>query len=426
MLVTEMRNIFDQYSQPENRVTHALVSALHEDSNLLRAFLADIANCSPPKAKDSIEICEQTYPGEIEAAEEETERRGIPDAWITAGEDWCLVLENKVLDVATNDQLSRHLSTAKRLGFTDPRALVLTIRETDGEMPEGTRVVEWHTVYRWLIDRAPESPWARRVAEFLEVMEGRMVDQQQLTAGTLTAFNGFPFDSDNPFSYLEAKRILGLATVELRNRNDLRSDLGMAPDLPGRPAITGRGDDRVWDFLQFDAAHEANNFTDFPHLTLRIGREDIGAMITVPNGLPRASLRRLVELGPDGFRDLIHDILERMQPTLTVCEGMEPRLNAVQVRFRTQRSVPFRDAVIDFDLRTGFDSVGPPKTQPQWIEAVYNCLANKNSNFQMQIGAKFPYRTCEAIRSVDALDYVAEAWIACRPLVELLVTDNPD
>ncbi len=125
--------------------------------------------------------------------------------------------------------------------------------------------------------------------------------------------------------------------------------------------------------LQFDAAHEANNFTDFPHLTLRIGREDIGAMITVPNGVPRASLRRLVELGPDGFRDLVHDILERMQPTLAVCEGMEPRLQAVQHRFRTQRSVPFRDAIIDFDLRTGFDDVGPPKTQPQWIEAVYNC-----------------------------------------------------
>ncbi len=72
MLVTEMRNIFDQYSQPENRVTHALASALHEDGNLLRAFLADIANCSPPKGKDSIEVYEQTYPGEVEAAEEET------------------------------------------------------------------------------------------------------------------------------------------------------------------------------------------------------------------------------------------------------------------------------------------------------------------------------------------------------------------
>ncbi len=420
-----MRNIFDQYSQPENRVTHALVTALHEDRGLLRAFLTDIANCSPPRAMGPIEICEQTYPGEPEAAEDETERRGIPDAWITAGDDWCLVIENKVLITATTDQLTRHLATAKRFGYTDPKALVLTVRDTDGKMPEGTRVVEWRTVYRWLIDRAPESPWARRVAEFLEVMEGRMVDQQQLTAGSLTAFNGFPFDSDNPFSYLEAKRVLGLATEELRNRDDLKLELGMAPDLPGRPAITGRGGDSIWDFLQIGAAQEAKSFTEFPHLTLAISQTGVVAMVTVPNGVRRESFRRMVGLGPDGFRSLVHDILERMQPTLAACKGMEPRLRAVQRRFPSQRSEPFHDAVIDFDLRTGFDGVGPPKTQPQWIDAVYGCLSEKKSNFQIQIGARFLYRTCEVIRSVDALDYVAGAWIACRPLIDLLVTDSP-
>jgi hypothetical protein len=51
MMVPEMRNIFDQYPQPENRVTHALVSAFHEDSDLLRSFLAGIANCASPKGK---------------------------------------------------------------------------------------------------------------------------------------------------------------------------------------------------------------------------------------------------------------------------------------------------------------------------------------------------------------------------------------
>ncbi len=86
--------------------------------------------------------------------------------------------------------------------------------------------------------------------------------------------------------------------------------------------------------------------------------------------------------------------------------------------------MPFRDAIIDFDLRTGFDGVGPPKTQPQWMDAVYGCLAAKKSNFEIQIGATFPYRTCEAIRSADALNYVAGAWIACRPLIKLLVTDS--
>ncbi len=418
-----MRNVFDQYSQSENRVTHALATALHQDRKLLRAFLRDIADNPPPKGARSLEISEQTYPGEPEAEAEETERSGIPDAWITAGDDWCLVIENKVQDTATTDQLTRHLATARKLGYPDPKALVLTVRPPDGEMPPGTKVVEWRTVYRWLIDKAPESPWASRVAEYLEVMEGQLVDQQKLTAGTLTAFNGFRFDSDNPFNYLEAKRILGLATRDLRSRDDLKSQLGMAPDLPGRPAITGRGEDWVWDFLQVDAARAAKTFTEFPHLTLDIARTEMAAKVTVPNGVRRQSFRRLKELGSDGFRDLVHDILERMRPTLDACEGMEPRLYAVQRRYRTQRSVPFRDAIIDFDLRTAFDGVGPPKNQPQWLDAVYGCLASKKSNFQFQIGAVFPYRTCEKIRSADALNHVAEAWIACRPLIKLLVPD---
>ena len=53
-------------------MTHALATALHEDRELLRAFLTDVANCSPPRAKGPIKIYEQTYPGEIEAKEEET------------------------------------------------------------------------------------------------------------------------------------------------------------------------------------------------------------------------------------------------------------------------------------------------------------------------------------------------------------------
>lgn len=34
-----MRNLFDQFSQNENKLTHALVSALHEDRVLLKAFV---------------------------------------------------------------------------------------------------------------------------------------------------------------------------------------------------------------------------------------------------------------------------------------------------------------------------------------------------------------------------------------------------
>ncbi len=60
-----MRNIFDQYSQPENRVTHALMTALNEDRALLDVFLKDIAKHLPPKKSGPLSITEQSYPGSV-------------------------------------------------------------------------------------------------------------------------------------------------------------------------------------------------------------------------------------------------------------------------------------------------------------------------------------------------------------------------
>ena len=40
-----MRNIFDQYSHPENRLTHALASCLAEDRKLLRRFVGWAVKC---------------------------------------------------------------------------------------------------------------------------------------------------------------------------------------------------------------------------------------------------------------------------------------------------------------------------------------------------------------------------------------------
>ncbi len=39
-----MRNVFDQYGQPENRLTHALATCLHEDRAFLGEFLDAACN----------------------------------------------------------------------------------------------------------------------------------------------------------------------------------------------------------------------------------------------------------------------------------------------------------------------------------------------------------------------------------------------
>ena len=79
-----------------------------------------------------------------------------------------------------------------------------------------------------------------------------------------------PFRSDHPFTYLEGKRVLELAMGELRGRRDLRNQLRMNPKAPGRPAITGRRPDAVWDSLSLAPSGAAENFTKYPHLTLGV------------------------------------------------------------------------------------------------------------------------------------------------------------
>jgi hypothetical protein len=82
--------------------------------------------------------------------------------------------------------------------------------------------------------------------------------------------------------------------------------------------------------------------------------------------------------------------------------------------------VPFIDARIDFDLRTAVPSSGAPKAQPRWLSAAYSSFANKEgSNYQIQMGVLFRYERCPELRRADAIDLVAAAWLACKPLIDL-------
>ena len=413
-----MRNIFDQYSQPENRVTHALMTALNEDRALLDAFLKDIAKHIPPKNSGPLHITEQSYPGSVVSDgidEDEIERRGIPDAWITAGEDWCLVIENKVLSTPSNDQLRRHMATARRLDFTSPKLLLLTVHPGKN-LPEDVEVALWSAIYTWLQGHTTRSKWAQRLTDYLEVMEARMTDREQMESGTLTAFNGFRFGEDNSFNEPEAKRVLRLAMEELRWRDDLSSAIGVDPNLLGRGAIKG-----AWDFLSFARDADGKKFTAHPHLSLGIGTDTVSAMVTLPDKAGKA-WRRLRTLDEEGFKGVVDEVLEKMRPLLLQSPGVEPRLSIYQRHWPKGQAGPSQtDARLDIDLRTHGNKDGDKtKFQPEWIKAVFGILKNKNSNIEMQIGAEFPYRTCKAIQEPEALDFVAAAWTACRPYIVAL------
>jgi hypothetical protein len=63
---------------------------------------------------------------------------------------------------------------------------------------------------------------------------------------------------------------------------------------------------------------------------------------------------------------------------------------------------------------------GAPKVQPLWLSAAYGAFADKaGSNYQIQLGAVFRYFRCPELQKATAIDLVARAWLACKPLVDL-------
>lgn len=60
--LTSVRNVFDQYRQWENRLTHVPVTALVEDARLLRSLLADAVR-SPAPTGAKVRVIELSYSG---------------------------------------------------------------------------------------------------------------------------------------------------------------------------------------------------------------------------------------------------------------------------------------------------------------------------------------------------------------------------
>jgi hypothetical protein len=135
-----LRNIFDQYTQPENRLTHALVSALGEDARLLRKFVKWITEATPPKR---LKIVEQQLPGEYELTEVDYERTGLPDAWIHDDEEWSLLIENKVAATLNIDQLKRHYRTAEKRGFENVTVLAIDVSAPKKKLPDYVVYRSW-------------------------------------------------------------------------------------------------------------------------------------------------------------------------------------------------------------------------------------------------------------------------------------------
>ncbi|MCH8344673.1 MAG: hypothetical protein IH983_11875 [Planctomycetes bacterium] len=415
-----MRNIFDQYMQPENRLTHALVCTLNGDRSLVRPFLrwAGSRDVPPPS---QLRITEQQVPGETVSGDE-GEGSGLPDACVFADDGWLLLVEAKVQAGISLGQLRRHIATAKRHGFDKPYLLLLSVDDPPRQLPERTAHRAWRDVYAWFRKRADSSHWARTFTDYMETFESQMIAENYSIRGTLTMFDGLRFDADNPYTYREGKRLIRLLGDELQKRKDLRR-IGVDPKGERRSAITGRAGAGVWDFLPLKVGQGSGNFTAFPHLTMALGQTRAGAAITVPNGVRGGFRTKLKVVGEEGFLALLRDIEKRIRPVLRRSKGSTAMIYALQRHYRSQRSAAKTDARLEADLRTIIPGKRrKAKYQPQWVSAIYHVMSQKRSNIQLGVEVHLSY-DCPVVRSARAIGLFATSWIAMSPLIDFVLED---
>jgi hypothetical protein len=413
-----LRNIFDQYKQPENRLTHALVSVLDQDRTLLGPFLAWLGVENVP-AKQFLKLTQRQLPGVVLDDAETLDRKGISDAAIFDAEGFAVLFECKVQARVSLEQLDRHRSTARRNGYESPWIVVISVEELSSDLPDKTPSKTWREIFSWFNQRTDRSFWANQPVEYMKTFERKMLAADYQIRGTITVFDGLRFSDDNHYSYREAKRLIRLMGDLLQSRKDLHQ-LGGAPSGTRRTAITGKGTDMVWDFLPLKAARHATNFTAHPHLTMGLSRKHALAALTIPNGVKGGFRSKLKDLGIEGFLELVTAIEANLRPTLKSSIGAKPMIYATQRHYKSQRSNAEVDGRIDADLRTAIRLKGSMvKYQPEWVESIYNFVVNKRSNIQLGFDISFQYQ-CPLVQSPGVVDLFANKWKAMEPILEFV------
>jgi hypothetical protein len=246
IIKTGLHPLYEQYSNNENRLTHALLHTIGSSKWLFSRFLIKIVGLPALPRNALYEISTQKAPF-AEGDNDPEQIESIPDAWIVDGTS-SLGIAIEVKDKKNSirlDQLRKHANRIK--SYSHQYLLVIT---PDREWPdqigeferkEGKKLkIIWHSwqeVYRWLKDLANTPSLKKSMEEFLIVSIQEYLERRSEVLG----FEGIKFPGG--FDVAVAKNILNAMMEELEpSVRMLYRDLG-----DRRPAITTFSKWGVWD-----------------------------------------------------------------------------------------------------------------------------------------------------------------------------------
>ncbi len=332
-------NLFESYSQPENKLTFALLQTLAADDRLTRRFLKwAVPGLPTPSGKVSLYSQRKPAVGRGFRASDPELDPANPDGWFATDDLLVAVEVKKDPGALRTDQLKGHLRALMRREATRKGLLVLT-----PDHPEPSEIVAlkglegaggipiwwrgWADVHRWIcveIDaRGGERPGLgvfllRRFREYMEMSE-------------VSGFAGVVFDEG--YDYRRAKAILKALRQELVPEVER-----LFPDLQhGRGQITDDG--LVWDVFA-----RRDQITKDPHFTLAVEDGGVLLALTIPDKATQAwSVLCNLASRPESLERAVREFLgialrgkREHRPVI--------RVELKQRHWRGRRGRPFEDA----------------------------------------------------------------------------------
>lgn len=436
-----IRNLFDQYDWPENRLTHALVHVLAENRRLTRHFIMKFAPESSLARGTNFSFSCQRLPGEEKPQpdeEEEAERRGLPDAWIYDDTRSTVVLECKITAGLTINQLVRHASTIRTKEFNEAHLLVITAHE---KKPRTVTKVErgllgkiscswasWPDIYEFF-DQHSGSYLESEFVNYLRVLEGKLM-ADGYDGPPLIKFSGIPFGPNYPYNEPEAKGILRALRAKLIPELAASRILPKIDESTPPKPMTG-----PWVIVTFAFA-SGFHFTKHPHLSivLPMGESDwkgIGAcwiQLVLPHSANGEYWKRIRSCTEDRFVEVLENVANRIRPLLRrfASDIWRPRLTLAlyQRHFRGQQTWT-RDGLLQFDVNTLLDgkhSINSSIRQvPGWLQAAHTLLVDsRRANFELALRAQFPLSDGSVSRRADFVGALVKSAEAFQPFLALL------
>jgi len=417
IVTNRLTPLFDQYSNQENRLPHALMHTLAGSEKLFKQFLRKNLDISSGLIGREFQISTQKRP----FSQEDIDIRkvdSVPDGWIVESQQGIGILI-EVKDVKNGVRLSQLRSNIKRLsGYESPYLLVITpdlslpskIESLIDEINDSISIVwkSWNEIYL-LFRNLYESDFQKQSKEsyilnaMLEYLECRR---------EILGFQGIRFRGD--YDVEEAKKIL---IAEMEALEETVHEL--FPRLTGRRGAitTAFSKSSVWDCF---GAPEG--FTSDVHVTVSLGEQYHDISLTVPHGA-RHRWKRLKKIfSDDNLEVSLLNILEHLRKQVP-----DLFLEFIQRHFLYQRK-SYRDAFLEFHI----DTVGTPfknnrskvKEFPIWYSTIREAVAGKSSmNAQIMFKIRYYYSDTPNIENEKFMDSVIHAIKSLKPLYEFLTEE---